>query len=140
MQLGTPFAIFTTQSPVPEAQGGTIANGTYVATSGKVWGSSATEGSKFGTAGSATMVVSGNDVQTITTGATSMKVTRRSGTFVIDATTKTISFTNTCTYPAADGGAGDLTDGPFTVEGTTLHFFVALNNNGVYLELTYQKQ
>ena len=50
---------------------------TYVATTGKVWGSSSPENSKFGTAGSATMVVSGNEVQTITTGATSMKVTRR---------------------------------------------------------------
>jgi hypothetical protein len=59
---------------------------------------------------------------------------------VIDSGTNTITFTNTCTYPAADGGAGDLTDGPFTVEGTTLHFFVALNTSGVYLELTYTKQ
>lgn len=135
-----PFELRTTQAAVPAPLGGTIANGTYVATAGKVWGSTAAENTKFGTAGSSTIQISGNTIQTIATGATSMKVTRRSGTFTTDATKKTISFDANCTYPPADAGAGDLQDGPYTVENDTLRLFVALNNSGTYLEFTYTKQ
>jgi hypothetical protein len=61
-QLGSKFDLFTTQSDPPEPLGGTIPNGLYVATSGKVWGSNAAEGSKFGTAGSVTMEIAGSTV------------------------------------------------------------------------------
>lgn len=139
-QLGSPFELRTTQAAVPEPQGGTIADGTYVATSGKVWGSTAAENTKFGTAGSSTIQLTGNAIQTITTGATSMKVTRRSGTFTTNATSKTISFAASCTYPPADAGAGDLQDGPYTAENGTLRLYVPLNGTGTFLELTYTKQ
>jgi hypothetical protein len=106
-----------------------------VGTSAKVYTASSPEGSKFGTAGSVRLDLSGTSFQSVATGTTG-KVTRKSGMFTVSGTTYTR--TETCSDPLVDGGVAALETGGYTATATTLTLY---NNGGAFLvEITLTKQ
>jgi hypothetical protein len=114
-----------------------VADGTYVVSTSKVWGAKATpEGTQFGTAGPAMMVLAGTNVQTVTTGASSLKVTRRSGTVAYAGTNAT--FTLTCENPTPDAGLDPPGTVGYSVVGGALLIYAPLGT--ATLETTYTKQ
>jgi hypothetical protein len=134
VQQGATFDVFTTQATAPAPQGGAIANGVWIATGGKVWGSTAAEGTKVGTAGKSTWEITGTTVQAISTGATSGNVTRRTITMTTNGTG--YMFVGTCVDPASDAGLGDAETGNYTATATTLTFYP----QGGTLEFSFTKQ
>ncbi len=88
------------------------------------------------------MKLAGTSVETMITGASSMKVTRRSGTMTVDPTAKTLSFNATCTSVDEDAGANELANAKYSLEaGSTLRIFVeGAPGSSAVLEFTYTKQ
>lgn len=135
-QQGAPFDILATQVAAPAPQGGVVADGTWIATSGKMWGSSSPEGKKVGTSGSSTYQITGATIQTVSTGATSGNVTQR--TLTLSTTGTTYKLTTTCEYPQSDADV-DMQSGGYTATPTTLIFYVSGTGTAV-LEYTLTKQ
>jgi len=103
-----------------------------------VWGAtSSPEGSKFGTAGAVTLKITGNVMESISTGASSGAVTRRKGTYAVSGATYTA--TETCVDPAPDGGLPPATQATYDATPTTLTLYLPLGGTAV-LETVYTKQ
>ncbi len=134
-QQGVPVVVTTTQSPAPAAAGGTIADGTYVLTTAKIWGSTEPEGSSPGAAAAQTWSFRGATLDMVQTTAKAKTVSRSSGTIAPAGNTK-LSLKQTCSYPASAAGSALTT--PFTATSTTLSLYTP-NGLATY-ELTYTKQ
>lgn len=137
VQQGASFEILATQAAAPAPQGGTIADGTWLGTSAKIWGSSSPEGTKVGTGALSTWEVTGTTIQVISTGASSGKVTRRTLTLSTVGTTFTLS--EACANPLSDGGLEPAQTGGYTATATTMSFF-SQGSGSATLEFVFTKK
>ena len=113
-----------TTDPAPAAAGGTIANGTYVLTSETLHGESHFPPGTFDAQKvTSTLEVTGAVLQDVSKD-TMATVKRSTNTVAVTGTSLTL--TQTCSFPAKDGGASAAKATPFTANATTLSLFVAL--------------
>ena len=117
---------------MPLSGGGQIANGTWVATSAKVYGSSQDEGKQASSGGAVTLRLTGMSFEAVVTGASE---TWTAGAWA--ALDGVLGFQSSCIDPAG-APVGDL-GGRYYATATTLSVRSPQDTVGEVLEVTYTK-
>jgi hypothetical protein len=133
LQQGVAVDEIVAAPPAPADTGGTIANGTYVLTGATVYTNAKPPGTKQGTQGPTTIVISGNTIQAVSMG--SATVHRETDTFVLAG--QSIMLTQACVSPVTDGGTTPPATWGYTVAGTKLSFTINIAAaSTIVIELT----
>jgi len=135
-QAGASIAVKGAKPPVPEATGGTPADGTYVLTSVKAFSSALGDGASVGTFGAWTIVISagGTAFEQVVSEANG-KVSVAKGAFEVKG--KSFSGMPTCEEPLPEGGLQGMS-GKISSSASSFNMYLLVQ--GVTAELVFTKK
>ena len=134
-QQGTKLDVTGSKAAPPAATGGALADGTYVLTASKLYGSTVPDGPVPGFSSPATTVqITGTTYDSIVTRTTGD--VRTTSTLAVSGTNATL--TQTCSFPLADGGLAAPAQGSYSVTGTG--FIIYATTQRLTAEQTFTKK